>query len=236
MPAPHDNAYKHLFSHPQAVRDLLRGFVHEDWVAMLDYDSLEKVNGSSVSDDPRSRQDEPSPASLAAYRPRLRYFLLDERRLSEASLDAPDNAVASVVRIGHSGSDQDLADRVGKLARKRQATENRELWRAVTVWIRRLVLPRFAPESERAAIEQRDDLPEVQHMISERIDSWKEQLQQQGRQQGQADALLRLLARRFGALPAGTEAQAHGASETQIEQWFDHIIDATSIAEAFGEH
>ena len=92
MPAPHDNAYKHLFSHPQAVRDLLRGFVHEDWVAMLDYDSLEKVNGSSVSDDPRSRQDEPSPASLAAYRPRLRYFLLDERRLSEASLDAPDNA------------------------------------------------------------------------------------------------------------------------------------------------
>jgi len=28
MPAAHDNAYKHLFSHPQAVRALLRGFVH----------------------------------------------------------------------------------------------------------------------------------------------------------------------------------------------------------------
>jgi hypothetical protein len=29
----HDNAYKNLFSHPDAVRDLLQGFVHEDWVA-----------------------------------------------------------------------------------------------------------------------------------------------------------------------------------------------------------
>ena len=27
---PHDNAYKNLFTHPQVVQDLLRGFVHED--------------------------------------------------------------------------------------------------------------------------------------------------------------------------------------------------------------
>jgi len=58
MSGPHDSAYKHLFSHPQAVRDLLRGFVHEDWVALLDYASLEKVSGSYVSDDLRDRQDD----------------------------------------------------------------------------------------------------------------------------------------------------------------------------------
>ena len=54
----HDNAYKHLFSHPQAVRDLLRGFVEEDWVALLDFDTLEKVAGSYVTDDLRDREDD----------------------------------------------------------------------------------------------------------------------------------------------------------------------------------
>ncbi len=54
----HDHAYKHLFSHPQMVADLLRGFVHELWVAGLDFASLEKVNGSYVTDDLREREDD----------------------------------------------------------------------------------------------------------------------------------------------------------------------------------
>jgi hypothetical protein len=48
--ARHDPAYKLLFSHPQMVRDLLEGFVREDWLAQLDYESLEKVNGTYVSE------------------------------------------------------------------------------------------------------------------------------------------------------------------------------------------
>jgi predicted transposase YdaD len=56
--SPHDNAYKHVFSHPRAVADLLRGFVHEDWVAQLDYTTLEKVSGSYVTDDLRDREDD----------------------------------------------------------------------------------------------------------------------------------------------------------------------------------
>ena len=54
----HDHAYKKLFSHPQMVEDLLRGFVKEDWVAQLDYPSLEKVSASYVSDDLREREDD----------------------------------------------------------------------------------------------------------------------------------------------------------------------------------
>jgi predicted transposase YdaD len=56
--AHHDHSYKLLFSHPQMVRDLLDGFVREDWLSQLDYDSLEKVNGSYVSDDLRARADD----------------------------------------------------------------------------------------------------------------------------------------------------------------------------------
>ena len=52
----YDAGYKRLFSHPELVRDLLTGFVDEAWVAHLDLDSLERVDGSYVTDDLRSRE------------------------------------------------------------------------------------------------------------------------------------------------------------------------------------
>ncbi len=54
----HDSSYKHIFSHAEVVSDLLRGFVHEEWVAELDYSSLERVSGSYVTDDLRDRADD----------------------------------------------------------------------------------------------------------------------------------------------------------------------------------
>ena len=56
--AEHDSGYKLLFSHAQMVEDLLKGFVKEEWVEKLDYSTLEKVNGSYVSDDLRQRADD----------------------------------------------------------------------------------------------------------------------------------------------------------------------------------
>ena len=46
----HDSSYKNLFSHAELIKDLLQGFVHEPWVAELDFDSLERVNTNFVSD------------------------------------------------------------------------------------------------------------------------------------------------------------------------------------------
>lgn len=54
----HDSTYKLLFSHSQMIEDLLRGFVPGDWVARLDFATLEKLNASFVSDDLRQRHDD----------------------------------------------------------------------------------------------------------------------------------------------------------------------------------
>ena len=54
----HDTSYRLLFSHAEMVRDLLTGFVPESWIAELDLNSLEKMNGSYVSDDLRSRHND----------------------------------------------------------------------------------------------------------------------------------------------------------------------------------
>ncbi|MGC3874905.1 Rpn family recombination-promoting nuclease/putative transposase [Halomonas sp. GXIMD04776] len=52
----HDHSYKLLFSEPRTVRDLLTGFVREEWVEQLDLDSLEKVSSTFVTDGLRDRE------------------------------------------------------------------------------------------------------------------------------------------------------------------------------------
>ena len=59
MPRHTDDAsYKLLFSSPQVVRDLVLGFIPDQWLHSLDYSTLEKVPGSYVTDDLRHRADD----------------------------------------------------------------------------------------------------------------------------------------------------------------------------------
>lgn len=54
----HDHSYKLMFSHKQMVRDLLTGFVKEAWVEQLDFDQMEQVSGSYITDELRDREDD----------------------------------------------------------------------------------------------------------------------------------------------------------------------------------
>lgn len=54
--ADHDTGYKMLFSHPEMVADLLRGFIREDWVSQLDFSTLEQVPATFISDKGRKRE------------------------------------------------------------------------------------------------------------------------------------------------------------------------------------
>ncbi|MFL6196401.1 MAG: Rpn family recombination-promoting nuclease/putative transposase [Thermoanaerobaculia bacterium] len=56
--AGHDPSYRLLFSHPRMVEDLLRGFIREDWTSRLDFSTLERVNGSFVSEDLKDRRND----------------------------------------------------------------------------------------------------------------------------------------------------------------------------------
>ena len=54
-----------------------------------------------------------------------------------------------------------------------------------------------------------------------------------GRQEGEALALQKLLAKRFGVIPVEITAQIANASLEQIEQWFDTAIDAHYLTDVF---
>lgn len=55
---PQDHSYRLLFSHPDMIADLLRGYVQQPWVDHLDFASLQPVKDSYVTDDLRSREDD----------------------------------------------------------------------------------------------------------------------------------------------------------------------------------
>lgn len=58
MAHDHDSSYKFLFSHPEMVRDLIIGFIPDEWLHSLDYTTLEKVPGSYITEDFRNRADD----------------------------------------------------------------------------------------------------------------------------------------------------------------------------------
>lgn len=58
MTTADDASYKLLFSAPELVRDLVLGFIPDEWLHSLDYSTLEKVPGSYVTDDLRHRADD----------------------------------------------------------------------------------------------------------------------------------------------------------------------------------
>jgi hypothetical protein len=46
--------------------------------------------------------------------------------------------------------------------------------------------------------------------------------------------LLRLLGRRFGAVPAQIAARVDAAELAELEGWFDRSLDAASLDDVFG--
>ncbi len=47
----HDSGYKLLFSEPEFVRDLILGFVQDEWLHKLDFSTLERYPGSYITED-----------------------------------------------------------------------------------------------------------------------------------------------------------------------------------------
>ncbi len=57
---------------------------------------------------------------------------------------------------------------------------------------------------------------------------------ERGHVEGERTVLERLLRRRFGRLPAGTERRLDRASRADLEAWADNVLDARSLDEVFG--
>ena len=193
---------------------------------------------------------------LMAYRPQLRYLLLDEGRVAADVGEPNENLAAALMRLENSRAPQEVQQVVGLLVRWLQAPEQQSLARAFTVWINRVLLPARLPG---VAMPELADLSEVNTMLAERVKKWTEQWKaeglqagielglKQGREEGreegheegwqggEAALLLRQLERRFGPLGESTRARVLAADPEQLLMWGERILSAETLADVFGE-
>ena len=73
--------------------------------------------------------------------------------------------------------------------------------------------------------------------LAARFEEWahqhKEEGLQEGRREGEARLLQRMLVARFGPLSQQTLAQLESASTAQIEVWSDRFVTAQTLADVF---
>ncbi|TRO15279.1 transposase [Ectopseudomonas mendocina] len=325
----HDHSYKLLFSHPEMIADLLRGYVRQPWVEQLDFSSLERADGHYVTADLREREDDliwrikwadgerwlyiylllefqstpdafmaqrvmtylgllyqdllkagqlsPAgklppvlplvlyngerpwrasvelselidtiPGGLEAFRPALRYLLLDESRHADDVLPSTRNLVAGLFGLENSRTPDDVRRVLRQLLVWLAEPEQLQLRRHFAVWLKRVLLP---SRMRGINFEQLNDLQEIDSMLAERVKDWTrdwreqglEEGRRQGREEGRAEgraegeraALVRQLTRRFGSLDADTVSRLENAGSAELTRWLDNILDAATLDEVF---
>ena len=309
----HDSSYKFLFSNPELVRDLVMGFIPDEWLHSLDYTTLEKVPCSYVTDDLKQREDDivwkvkvsgewvylyilmefqssvdkymalrmmvyigllyqdlikqgqvlsdgrlppilpivlyngsqkwtattnvadliPEVSGLVAeFRPSLKYLLIDENNYSDSELASSSNLVAAVFRLEHASSPSDVSDIVKFLIE--WLADRPDLRKMFARWLSATLMRKSEYD---ILLPEIDDLQEIKVMLADKVEVWAKAYiaegKQEGLQQGETLLLQKLLAKRFGTIPAETTALISNAPVVDIERWFDRAIDAKQLSDVF---
>jgi predicted transposase/invertase (TIGR01784 family) len=76
---------------------------------------------------------------------------------------------------------------------------------------------------------------DVEEAIVTTADMLRAEGRTQGRAQGQREMLLKLLAKRFGALPEAAVARVDAAGTAELEAWFDRVLTASTLTDVLGD-
>lgn len=190
------------------------------------------------------------PGGLEAFRPTLRYLLLDESRYADDALPGTRNLVAGLFGLENSRTPDDVRRVLGRLIDWLAAPEQLQLRRHFAVWLKRVLLP---SRMRGLNFDELNDLQEIDSMLAERVKDWtrdwREQGVEEGRklglkqglqegkeegiQDGERAVLIRLLTRRFGPLDEATLQRLHDAGRAELEAWADNILDAPTLEAVF---
>ncbi len=167
--------------------------------------------------------------SAETYRPQLRYRLVDEAAYPRADLAALDSPVAALFLIETSRDLQEIPASVHRLLQTIPPDEG-SLQRAFLTWLQKVILPRFGLSWEEVA---ELTLEEVDTMLAERIDRWNRELREEGRQEGEAQVVLRQLRLKFGPLEPEIEERVRSADADRLLEWSERVLTAQSLQDVF---
>jgi hypothetical protein len=184
------------------------------------------------------------PGLVEQFKPHLKYLLIDENTYSDSQLASLNNLVAAVFRFEHADSPATIEDLISLLID--WLDDRPDLRRMFSLWIRATLMRK---QKYGILLPQVDDLQEIKVMLSDRLEQWalayiaegkqegelkgKQEGELKGKQEGEMLALQRLIAKRFGAIPAETTRLIANAPLETIEKWFDLAIDAKQLSDIF---
>ncbi len=226
----------HLRSEPEATRlpaiiPLVLHHSRSGWTAKVAFEDLLDVDATVL-------------AEIAPYVPCFRCVLDDLGEESEEGLRA--RSMSALGRLAlwclkNSRSPEQLVAQLGRwgeLMRQVARAPNgmaalgrifRYMWevdeRVGAEELRRLIRREVGKDVEEAIVTTADMLRAEGHRRGQR----------EGRSQGQREMLLRLLAKRFGALPEGAVARIDAAGSAELEAWFDRGLTAATLAGVLGD-
>jgi hypothetical protein len=131
---------------------------------------------------------DPGPASLNAYRPQFRYFVLDECHFPQDQLPQ-NNVVAGILQVEQATLPLDLAKVLTTVDRVLELPQNQEVKRAIVAWLNGLVMPRILKRlrlgkgkdalSEAQFLAQLpiQPIPELQKMLNDQMDKWQQSIE-----------------------------------------------------------
>ena len=127
-----------------------------------------------------------------------------------------------------------------------------DLKRVFAIWIRATLKRK---KNYAIVLPEVDDLQEIKVMFGDRLELWAEGIKAEakvegkqegkiegkqegkieGKQEGEMLILQRLLAKRFGAIPADKISLISNASIEDIERWADRVFDAKQLSDIFND-
>jgi hypothetical protein len=171
------------------------------------------------------------------FRPRLRYRLIDEGSYPLADLQAQRNLAAVLFWLEKTPDPADLRRAIARLVESLGSPEDGELRSAFAAWLKTVRIPGQGMQNEE--IPETLGLEDFQGMLEKRVEEWNqillEQGRQEGRQEGEASLVLRLLERKFGPLDAASRRRVKKAEPERLLAWADRILEARHLRDVFGD-
>lgn len=173
-----------------------------------------------------------------AYVPRLRYLVIDEGRYALKDLERRESVAAQVFWLEQSRDRNAVGQGASRLVGLLDGPEDGPLRRAVLGWFDQVLVPRHG-ESE--SIPEALGLEEFKVMLAKRVEEWNRELREEGRllgrkegrQEGEAAFLLRLLERKFGRVDAKTRKRVQSADAERLLDWGERVLTAQRLEDVF---
>jgi hypothetical protein len=174
--------------------------------------------------------------SAEEYIPHLRCRIIHEAAFSLEVLGKIESPVADLFQLERSKDWKDVLQGVSRV-RRHVSPEESSLRRAFETWLKFVTLPRLGVDP--AVIPVSLTLEEYEPMLAERIDEWNRQVlekgRQEGRQDGEARVVLRLLEEKFGALDDRSRELVRTADADRLLDWGARILRARQLQDVFGD-